>query len=138
MPPARRCAGASMRSRRTRSCGSAKLRPAAKRTGNGWWNFAQRVSHNENAARILMTHYHVFETTLGFAAIAWNDAGVTRFNLPGPKETATNRLGAATPATPPPHIAAIVDQARRYFDGEQVDFGSIGLDLSSVDPLRRS
>ena len=44
-----------------------------------------------------MTHYHVFETTLGFAAIAWNDAGVTRFNLPGPRDTATNRLGGATP-----------------------------------------
>ena len=35
-----------------------------------------------------MTQYHVFETRLGFAAIAWNDAGVTRFNLPGPKDTA--------------------------------------------------
>ena len=28
----------------------------------------------------------MFETKLGFAAIAWNDAGVTRFNLPGPKD----------------------------------------------------
>ena len=50
-----------------------------------------------------MAYYHVFETTLGFAAIAWNDAGVTRFNLPGPKGTATSRLGGATPAEPPPH-----------------------------------
>ena len=86
----------------------------------------------------MTTHYHVFETTLGVAAIAWNDAGVTRFNLPGPKETATNRLGGATPAEPPPHIAAIVDQARRYFAGERIDFDAIGLDLSSVDPIRRS
>jgi methylated-DNA-[protein]-cysteine S-methyltransferase len=84
------------------------------------------------------THYHVFETKLGFAAIAWCDAGVVRFNLPGPKETATNRLGGATPAEPPPHIAAIVAQARRYFAGERIDFDTIGLDLSSVDPFRRS
>ncbi|TMI98713.1 MAG: methylated-DNA--[protein]-cysteine S-methyltransferase [Alphaproteobacteria bacterium] len=85
-----------------------------------------------------MNNYHVFETKLGFAAIAWNDAGVTRFNLPGPKDGATNRLGGATPAEPPPHIAAIIDQARRYFAGEQIDFKAIGLDLSSVDPSRRS
>ena len=85
-----------------------------------------------------MIHYHVFETTLGFAAIAWNDAGVTRFNLPGPRDTATNRLGGATPAEPPPNIAAIVALAQRYFAGERIDFDAIGLDLSSVDPFRRS
>jgi len=85
-----------------------------------------------------MTHYHVFETRLGFAAIAWNDDGVTRFNLPGPNETATNRLGGATPAEPPPHIAAIIEQAQRYFAGERIDFDAIGLDLSRVDPFRRS
>ena len=85
-----------------------------------------------------MTHYHVFETTLGFAAIAWNDAGVTRFNLPGPKETATNRLAGATLADPPPHIAAIVDRALRYFAGERIDFDAIGLDLSHVEPFRRA
>ena len=84
------------------------------------------------------TQYHVFETKLGFAAIAWNDAGVTRFNLPGPKDTATNRLGGATPAEPPPNIVAIVDQAKRYFAGERIDFDAIGLDLSSVEPFRRS
>ena len=84
------------------------------------------------------THYHLFETALGFAAIAWNGAGVTRFNLPGPKDGATNRLGGATPAEPPPHIAAIVDQAKRYFTGERVDFDTIGLDLSSVEPFRRA
>jgi len=86
----------------------------------------------------MTAHYHVFETRLGFAAIAWNEAGVARFNLPGPKDSATNRLGGATPAEPPPHIAAIIDHARRYFAGERVNFHAIGLDLSSVDPFRRS
>jgi len=84
------------------------------------------------------TQYHVFETNLGFAAIAWNDAGVTRFNLPGPKDGATNRLGGATPAEPPPNIVAIVDQAKRYFAGERIDFDAIGIDLSSVEPFRRA
>src|SRR3954469_1198617 len=86
----------------------------------------------------MTTHYHLFETKLGFAAIAWNDAGVTRFNLPGPKETATNRLGGATPANPPPHIAAIVDRALRYFAGERIEFDAIGLDLTLVEPFRRA
>jgi methylated-DNA-[protein]-cysteine S-methyltransferase len=86
----------------------------------------------------MSSHYHVFETALGFAAIAWNAAGVTRFNLPGPKDTATSRLGGATPAEPPPHIAAIIGQARRYFAGERLDFSAIALDLSSVDPSRRA
>ena len=85
-----------------------------------------------------MTNYHIFETKLGLATIAWGDDGVTRFNLPGPKETATNRLGGATPAEPPPHIAAIIEQAKRYFAGERIDFDAIGLDLSRVDPFRRS
>src|SRR5690242_9708132 len=86
----------------------------------------------------MSTNYHVFETRLGFAAIAWNEAGVTRFNLPGSKETATNRLGGATPAEPPPHIATIIEQARRYFAGDRIDFDAIGIDLSHVDPVRRS
>jgi len=85
-----------------------------------------------------MSHYHIFETKLGFAAIAWNEAGVTRFNLPGPKETATNRFGGATSAVPPAHIAAIVEHAQRYFAGERIDFDAIGLDLSHVDPFRRA
>jgi methylated-DNA-[protein]-cysteine S-methyltransferase len=86
----------------------------------------------------MSAHYHLFETKLGTAAIAWNDAGVTRFNLPGPRDTAMNRLGGATPAEPPPHIAAIVEQARRYFAGERIDFDAIGLDLSGVEAFRRA
>jgi methylated-DNA-[protein]-cysteine S-methyltransferase len=86
----------------------------------------------------MTTHCHVFETRLGHAAIAWSDEGVTRFNLPGPEDGATKRLGGATPADPPPHIAAAVDQAKRYFDGAQIDFASIGLDLSGIDPFRRT
>ncbi len=86
----------------------------------------------------MSAHYHVFETALGTAAIAWNDAGVTRFNLPGPKETATNRLGGATPAEPPPHIAAVVEHARRYFAGERIGFEGVGLDLSGAEPFRRA
>ena len=32
----------------------------------------------------------------------------------------------------------MVDQAERYFEGERIDFNPIPLDLSGVDPFRRS
>ena len=37
-------------------------------------------------------HYHVFETALGFCAIAWSDAGVARFQLPTKSAEAAERL----------------------------------------------
>ena len=86
-----------------------------------------------------MTHYHVFETALGFAGIAWNDAGIVRFRLPDPDRAAAEKqFGRAEPADPPPVIAAVVAQAVRYFAGERIDFSPIELDLSAVDPFRRS
>ena len=39
-----------------------------------------------------MQHYHVFETAMGFCAIAWSDAGVARFQLPTKTAEATERL----------------------------------------------
>jgi methylated-DNA-[protein]-cysteine S-methyltransferase len=86
-----------------------------------------------------MTHYHVFETKLGFAAIAWGDGGITRFRLPYPDRVSAEQQfnGKATAQTPPPAVAAVIAQAERYFAGERIDFTPIELDLSSVDPSRR-
>ena len=85
------------------------------------------------------THYHVFETKLGFAGIAWNDDGIVRFRLPDPDRAAAEKqFGKAEPADPPPAVAAVIDQAKRYFAGERIDFTPIDLDLSGVDPFRRA
>ncbi len=86
-----------------------------------------------------MTHYHVFETKLGFAAIAWGENGITRFRLPYPDRASaeTQFKGKATAQEPPPQVAAVVAQSVRYFAGEQIDFTPIDLDLSAVDPQRR-
>jgi len=86
-----------------------------------------------------MTHYHVFETELGFAAIAWGDNGITRFRLPYADRASAEAQfnGKAKPHEPPPHVATVVEQAVRYFAGEQIDFNPIELDLSTVDPGRR-
>src|SRR5690349_10621831 len=85
-------------------------------------------------------HYHLFDTRLGTAGIAWSDEGITRFRLPDPSREAAERdiKTKGTPAAPPPAIAAVIDEAQRYFAGERIDFGAIRLDLANVDPFRRT
>jgi methylated-DNA-[protein]-cysteine S-methyltransferase len=87
-----------------------------------------------------MTQYHLFDTTLGVCGIAWGDDGITRFRLPDANRDAAEKYFAnkGTPGDPPPHIAAVIAQAKRYFAGEQIDFTSIPLDLSGVEPFRRA
>ena len=85
-----------------------------------------------------MQHYHLFETAMGFCAIAWSDAGVARFQLPTKTAEATERLmrrraSGAEPGAPPEDIAAVVDAAKRYFEGEEADFSQVQLDLAGED-----
>ena len=84
-------------------------------------------------------HYLVFETAQGFCGIAWSGTGITRFRLPYPDRASAQAQfdGKAKPHEPPPPVAAVVEQAVRYFAGEQIDFSPIELDLSTVDPGRR-
>lgn len=84
--------------------------------------------------------YAVFETPAGFCAIAWSEAGVTRFRLPATTaETAERdlkrRLPAAERSAPTAEAAAAIDAATRYFAGEAIDFSAIPLDLSDQDPF---
>jgi methylated-DNA-[protein]-cysteine S-methyltransferase len=85
-------------------------------------------------------HYHVFETTMGFCAIAWSDAGVVRFQLPVKSAEAAERLMRrrdpfAKQGAPPGGVAAVVAKATRYFDGDETDFSNVRLDLGGVDPF---
>jgi methylated-DNA-[protein]-cysteine S-methyltransferase len=84
--------------------------------------------------------YHVFDTAMGFCAIAWSDAGVVRFQLPVKSAEAADRLMrrrafGAEPGAPPEDVAAIVAAAKRYFDGEETDFSHVRLDLGGDDPF---
>jgi methylated-DNA-[protein]-cysteine S-methyltransferase len=94
--------------------------------------------------------YHVFETAMGFCAIAWSDAGVSRFQLPTRTAEAAERLMrrralGAEPGAPPENVAAVVEAAKRYFAGEETDFSQVQLDLGGenaffaqiYDALRR-
>lgn len=89
-----------------------------------------------------MTHYHVFDTQGGPCGIAWSDAGVTRFQLPAADAATTRRLllrnlADASPAEPPPAVAAAVAEVRRYFAGERADFSGVPLDLSNQSAFFR-
>ena len=47
------------------------------------------------------------------------------------------RPGSAGAAEPPPWVATVVDDIRRYLAGEPVDFAAVAVDLSSLDPFRQ-
>jgi methylated-DNA-[protein]-cysteine S-methyltransferase len=82
--------------------------------------------------------YHVFETAAGYCAIAWNDAGIVRMQLPASDAAATERylrrrLAGAEPSAPTATVAAAIAAVKRYFSGERVDFSEIRLDLGKQD-----
>jgi len=84
--------------------------------------------------------YSLFETAHGYAALAWNERGVTSFRLPAPTAEETRRsllrrLPDAREAVPSGKVAALIDAARRYFGGERIDFADVPLDLGPQEPL---
>jgi methylated-DNA-[protein]-cysteine S-methyltransferase len=83
-------------------------------------------------------HYLIFETAGGFCGIAWNSAGITRFQLPTKSAEAAEslllrRLRGAKPGAPTPQVVEAVTAAKRYFAGEPTDFSSFTLDLADQD-----
>jgi methylated-DNA-[protein]-cysteine S-methyltransferase len=89
-----------------------------------------------------MNRYSIFETAAGFCGIAWNDAGITRFQLPTRTAEATGRLlrrrlPSAEPGEPPPMVREAITAATRYFAGEETDFSRFTLDLDDQSPFFR-
>jgi methylated-DNA-[protein]-cysteine S-methyltransferase len=85
-------------------------------------------------------HYLVFETACGFCGIAWNNAGITGFQLPARTAKATERdlrrrVPGADPGTPPPQVADVIGAVARYFAGEKIDFTDVQVDLGQQDEL---
>jgi methylated-DNA-[protein]-cysteine S-methyltransferase len=82
--------------------------------------------------------YHIFETASGFCAIAWNGVGITSFRLPSRTAEAAERsllrrLAGAEPGVPPQQVAQVVVAAKRYFEGEEIDFSDVPLDLEEQE-----
>jgi len=71
-----------------------------------------------------------FPTSFGHCAIAWNDKGLTRFNLPD-SDAITNQE-----TLPPDWVAAIMARVQRHFDGNLQDFADVRFDFSAVTPFQ--
>ncbi|GAA2843266.1 methylated-DNA-[protein]-cysteine S-methyltransferase [Aminobacter aminovorans] len=86
----------------------------------------------------------VFETALGFMALAWSDTGLTRLCLPEKTHDAAERRllrlaghgTAAGDGTPPLWIAILIADIRRYAEGADIDFSEVPVDLAGVDDFR--
>jgi methylated-DNA-[protein]-cysteine S-methyltransferase len=107
-----------------------------------------------------MTGHLIFETALGFVALAWSNAGLTRLALPertraaaerhaekwraGPQVTdAGSQVADAGPqvadaADVPGFVAEAVALVRRYAKGETVDFSALPFDLAGADAFDRA
>jgi methylated-DNA-[protein]-cysteine S-methyltransferase len=84
--------------------------------------------------------YAIFETALGFVAIAWRGRAVTYLRLPAKSEAAAEhallrRLFEAERAAPPTQIASVIEAVKRYFAGAETDFSDVEVDLGSQEPF---
>src|SRR5262245_14435643 len=87
-------------------------------------------------------HHHVFDTAIGPCGVAWSTRGLVGVQLPETNRAATERRLAARSASagaadPPPWVATVIADIKRYLAGEPVDFAQVAVDLSGLDPFRR-
>ena len=87
--------------------------------------------------------YALFPTVLGTCGIAWNQIGLTGFQLPdAAAETAAARLTArgSDPRVgqPPPGVEAVIASVQQHFRGELQDFAEVELDWSQVSHFQRT
>ncbi|MBK9990021.1 MAG: methylated-DNA--[protein]-cysteine S-methyltransferase [Verrucomicrobia bacterium] len=71
-----------------------------------------------------------FPTAFGRCAIAWNDKGLTRFNLPDSDAITDEET------LPPNWVVAVMTRVQRHFDGDLQDFADVRFDFSHVTPFQ--
>jgi methylated-DNA-[protein]-cysteine S-methyltransferase len=81
--------------------------------------------------------YTIFETAHGYCAIVWKANGITRFRLPvssadGAERDLLRVQPGIMPGAPPPHVTEAIAIAKRYYEGEAVDFSHIPVDLDEL------
>lgn len=86
------------------------------------------------------SHYQLFETAVGVAAIGWNSTGINCLRLPAPDARDSERaivrhLPDAVRAASPPEVSAVIEAAIRYFAGDRVDFSDVPVDLGPQEPF---
>ena len=71
-----------------------------------------------------------FTTKLGICAIAWNEAGLTRFLLPDPE-----RRRSDTESDAPPWVQEVIERVQRHLAGEAQDFSDVRYDFEKMAPF---
>jgi methylated-DNA-[protein]-cysteine S-methyltransferase len=87
-------------------------------------------------------HHCVFDSDIGPCGVAWSARGLIAVQLPERDRATTERRLAerahsAGAAAPPPCVAALIADIKRYLAGERVDFSAVDVDLAGLDPFRR-
>jgi methylated-DNA-[protein]-cysteine S-methyltransferase len=75
-----------------------------------------------------------FTTPFGTCAIAWNDAGLTRFLLPDPERSS----GGDTESDPPEWVADVIQRVRRHLNGDLQDFSDVRFDFARMPAFNRA
>ena len=86
--------------------------------------------------------FAIFDTALGACGLAWGERGVMRVLLPdGSEGKIRSRLKRQFPnaaeASPPPHIATLIDDIVALMNGDPRDFTDVALDLGNVPAFNR-
>jgi methylated-DNA-[protein]-cysteine S-methyltransferase len=76
----------------------------------------------------------LFDTALGTCGIEWNDRGVTRVSLPGPRLTGTRLDAADAPDT----IRETIARIAALLAGGTDDLRDVALDETGIDDFRRA
>jgi methylated-DNA-[protein]-cysteine S-methyltransferase len=86
----------------------------------------------------------LFPTAFGTCGLAWNERGLSRFQLPEHTEGLTGRhlSSGAGPRVPeeeaPAWVRDAINRVRRHFEGELQEFSELKLDWSLVSPFQRA
>ena len=84
-----------------------------------------------------MTQYALFDTAIGFAGIAWNEAGLVGCHLPEQDPEASRpgfvrKFPDAAESPVPARLAATVDGIRALMRGEKPDLLDVPIDIARV------
>lgn len=84
-----------------------------------------------------MNRYHLFETAIGWAGLAWNEAGLIGAHLPESdpgiaRVSFRRRITDALEAEPSPAITAIAADIQALLRGEKPDLLNAQLDITRV------
>lgn len=82
-------------------------------------------------------HYHLFDTDLGLAAIAWTKNGICGHLLPdtdaGPTETRIMKMFPTAKKTEPPlEVVMITRRMCKHLQGNTQDFSNVRLTLGGT------